>query len=215
MSNHYNKIGSNHMDFNEIEKAINAYQKAVTLQDNVGALWNDLAYAYSHALQFEKAFVANNKAIDLAENITQKASYLSGRASDEQRYGLAEKSKKTSGEVLALLATVPENQWDESDFFSCALSSQIVGKYEIALEFYEKYASMGYHGYDGSLHYNKACVYARLGNREEMVVMIRKAIQCDNIDWVAEVRHDLDFQAYWQDPILDELQKEYDEKLPF
>lgn len=215
MSNYYQKMGNRDMDFNEIEKAIAKYEKAVTLQDNVSNLWADLAYAYSHALQFENAFVASDKAIAFAKTNSQKASHLSGKASDEQRYGLAEKSKETSKEVLTLLLTQPENQWDEGDFFSYALACQILGQYEVALEYYEKYSAIGYHEYDSSLYYNKACVYARLGNREDMIAMIRKAIQSDNIDWIAEVRHDLDFQAYWQDTIWEDLQKEYEENLPF
>lgn len=217
MAERYQTSAWNFVEINDIEKGIEYFEKSIQLVQNSSKFWNNLAWAYSHAHHFDKAFEASKKAIDLAENVTQKASYLSNKASDEQRAGLLKECEESAQEVRNILKQVPNKMWQESDYFSFALATQILGKFEEALAYYEKYEQKG--GYaDGSLYYNKACIYARLGDREKMSDMMRLCVDHDSLDWVAEMRHDMDFQAFWEDSIIEELEQyaiEQQEKLPF
>jgi Zn-finger domain-containing protein len=125
--------------------------------------------------------------------------------------------EESAQEARRILGQVAKKMWQDSDFFSFALATQILGKFEEALTYYEQYEQKG--GYaDSSLYYNKACIYARLGNREKMADMMRLCVDHDSLDWVAEMRHDTDFQAFWEDSIIEELEQyviEQRERLPF
>ncbi len=215
LADHYKQKGWQATDSSEYENSITFYEKSLTLDGENDIVWNNLAWAYSHVQKYEKAFEASEKAILFAKTLSDKASYTSNKASDEQRVGFSEKSKQTAQEVRDMLRTVPENQWLREDLFSYALACQIGGKYEEALVYYEKYEQSFSYVMDGALYYNKACVYANLGQKENVVEMLKKAIQTDNIDWVQEARQDTDFERYWHDAFFEELQKEFDEKLPF
>ena len=201
----YKTTGWEHINNNVISSAIACFEKAVQLAPDMPMLWNDLSWAYSHGHEYEKAFQASDKAIELAHDITEKAGFLSNKASDLQRDNRLEECTKTAQETLDLLASVPQKSWDSANFFSYALASQVLGQFEESLQYYDLYEQHTYTYSDGSMYYNKACIYARLGNTADMVAMIKLCIERDEIDWVAEMRHDSDFKAYWDDPIIDEL----------
>ena len=215
MAEKYKQIAQEHIDINKIEVSIAYYEKAIALIPESAACWNDLSWAYSHHQAYEKAFQATDKAIELATTVSQKATFLSNKASDLQRCGKLEACAETAETARKLLDTVPAKGWEGNDYFSYALASQILGLFEEALQYYDLCEQNSYTYSDGSFYYNKACVYARLGQKDNMVKMLKTCIERDSIDWISEVRHDTDFQAFWQDPIIDKLQKIFDKKSAF
>jgi tetratricopeptide (TPR) repeat protein len=217
MASAYNSMGWNAVEQNETEEGIKAFERATELQPTSHEYWNSLSWGYSHIHEYEKSFKASDRAVELAENDSERATYLSNKASDQQRSGFAELCMQTAQRAIDYLRKIPKKHWTEADHFSCGLALQIMGKFEQALKEYELHEQKSYRG-SGGLYYNKACIYARLGDKENMKHMMELTIQEDSIDWVGEMRHDTDFQNFWNDSVIDELeqyQKEYRDREDF
>jgi tetratricopeptide (TPR) repeat protein len=202
MSKHYESRAWNRVNMEKLDEALTFMKKANQLDKENADIWDGLSWIYAHKREYESAFECSNQAVLFAKTNHKKGNFLANMASAYQRHNNKEKAKEIAHQSIEVINQIPLNEWNDDIYFAFGLASQIAEKFEQALQAYNNAEQVNPYYGDGIIHYNRACVYALLKNKEKMLFYLQEACNHSNQKWYHEALHDVDFEFFWNDKDL-------------
>ncbi len=176
------------------------------------ALWNKLGIAFQQQNKFHSARQAYSKAVHVDPNFAEAWNNLGTVFCMEKKYkkstGDYQRAIKLKSDAAAFHMNLGTSYYHLKKF------DQSVGEYRTALEIDPKVAlqqsplgtTIHAGGTDPDFYFYMAKAYASMGNAEESVRYLRRAME-DGFDGAKRIDDDPDFKKISQDPKFIELRK--------
>ncbi|MCU0448133.1 MAG: tetratricopeptide repeat protein [Microscillaceae bacterium] len=183
----------------EMQNALNLMEKALKLNPEDAAIWDGKAWILSSLQQYPESVLCIDQAIQNANSPVERALYWVNKGSTCQRMRQHPEAQSAAYRALDLLKAVPKFEWSVEHYFSHGLGMFLLNDYENAHKSYDQAIRFNAYYGGGVCWYNKACVYAKQGEKNEMLKALERAMDIGWQFWHKEAAIDCDFEDFWQD----------------
>jgi tetratricopeptide (TPR) repeat protein len=195
MSVHYATLGRNAFHESKYDDSVYYMQKAIKLDKTKPDYWNVCGVALGRVQNREEAVVCFDRAIDLDPENTLA---FSNKAHIYHLMGKETESLEAANAGLAVYQHHPHiyRNWEGTLYFRKGQALFYLKRYQESIDAYDQ--ALAVEPTMGGAWFNKACVYARQQNKNDMLKHLEEAINCDE-KFRQEAPKDKDFRDYWQD----------------
>jgi|GEM_PF-5302455 len=180
--------GNMYSSISEYEKAIECFDKAIQIKPDMFDAWFNKGLEYTRLHKYELALDYLNQAIKINPDIYDAWN------SKGNVYSMLKDFEKSIEFYNKAIVINPENPtaWDNK-----GVAYGNLQQFDQALECYKKVIELSPSFVNA--YYNLACVYSLSGQKQDMLINLKKSISLDSNNKLS-AKEDHDFERFWNDP---------------